>query len=109
MLRRGSAHAHSSVPASRAGRAWVALALGIIALVVIIVFIIENSKSTPVTFFGVSWRIPLGLDLLLAAVLGGLVAFLLGTVRIVQLRRVARHRPASPVEASKAEPPGELG
>jgi uncharacterized integral membrane protein len=81
------------------------LALGIVALVVVIVFIIENSKSTSVTFFGASWRIPLGLDLLLAAVLGGIVTFLLGSVRMLQLRRVARHRPeaAIPTVSSEAD------
>jgi putative membrane protein len=87
-----TAHPHAGVPASRAGRAWLAVAGGIVALVVVLVFVLENLKSVPVGFFGATWRIPLGLDLLLAALLGGVVVFLLGTVRILQLRRVARHR-----------------
>lgn len=80
------------VPSSRVSHAWVAIAAGIVALIVVIVFILENLHSVRVTFFGATWKAPLAVDLLLAAVLGGLVVFLLGTVRIVQLRRVARRR-----------------
>ncbi|MHB1987247.1 MAG: LapA family protein [Acidimicrobiales bacterium] len=92
----GQAHGHTPVPSSRAGRAWLAVAAGIAVLVGVLVFIIENSKSVPVTFFGAAWKIPLAIDLLLSAVAGGLIVFLLGTVRILQLRRVARHRPLPP-------------
>lgn len=93
---RPSAEAHPtpagrSVPSSRAGSVWLALAPGLAFLVVVIVFIVENSQQVQVGFFGAHWTLPLGVDLLLAAVLGGLVVFLLGSVRILQLRRVARH------------------
>lgn len=66
--------------------------MGVVLLVVVLVFIIENMKSVSVTFFGASWKLPLAIDLLFAAVLGAVAMFLLGTVRIFQLRRVARHR-----------------
>lgn len=85
-------HPHSDVPATRAGRAWIGVAAAFVALVIVLVFILENLRSVRVSFFGASWRIPLAIDLLLAAVLGALVVVFLGSVRIFQLRRVARHR-----------------
>ncbi|MHB8245477.1 MAG: lipopolysaccharide assembly protein LapA domain-containing protein [Acidimicrobiales bacterium] len=89
------------VPVGRVAHAWLSVAAGIVALVVVLVFIIENPKSVPVSFFGATWRISLAVDLLLAAVLGGLVVFLLGTVRILQLRRVAKRR--VPAESAAAD------
>jgi uncharacterized integral membrane protein len=80
------------VPISRSGVTWVVLFGGLVLLVVILIFILENLKAVNATFFSAHWRIPLGVDLLLAAVLGGLVVFLLGTVRILQLRRLASRR-----------------
>lgn len=87
-----SSHPHVGVPATRAGRAWIALAAAFAALVVVLVFILENLRSVRVSFFGASWRIPLAIDLLLASLLGAVIVLLLGSVRILQLRRVARHR-----------------
>ncbi len=87
------------VPRTRASSVWVALAVGLVLLVVVLVFILENLHPASAAFFGAHWRIPLGLDLLLAAVLGGLVVFTLGAVRIVQLRRVARRHHRARVRA----------
>jgi uncharacterized integral membrane protein len=58
--------------------------------ILVLVFVLQNLTSTTTTFFGLTWTIPLGLDLLLASLLGGVIAFLLGGARILQLRRVAR-------------------
>jgi uncharacterized integral membrane protein len=59
-------------------------------LILVLVFILQNLSSASTSFFSVKWTIPLGLDLLLATLLGGVIAFLLGTARMLQLRRVAR-------------------
>ncbi len=80
------------VTASRAGRLWVAVIGAIIVLALVLVFILQNLKTTSVQFFSLHWRIPLGIDLLFAAILGGLVVFFIGAVRILQLRRLARRR-----------------
>jgi uncharacterized integral membrane protein len=63
-----------------------------IALVIMIVFIFQNLRETTVTFLGFSGGAPLGLALVAAALLGGVVVFALGSVRIVQLRKLARSR-----------------
>jgi len=93
-----------SIPRTRAGSFWVSLIGGIIALVVILVFILENLHSTKVTFFGAHWKIPLGIDLLFAALLGGLIVFVAGATRILQLRRVARRQNRTPHHRKEERP-----
>jgi len=82
----------SSVPSTRTSVSWTFLASAIVSLVIVFVcvFILENLHSTDATFFGVHWRIPLGLDLLLAALLGATALFLVGFARALQLRLLAR-------------------
>lgn len=93
----GLVRRHSrTIPFTRASATWVAVIAAMVALVVVLVFILENLRSVKVTFFGAHWSVPLGVDLLLAAVLGGLVVVLVGMVRILQLRREARRRSTAP-------------
>jgi len=56
----------------------------------LIIFIAENSGSVTVSFLGAHGRISLGLAMLGAAVVGALVTLLVGTTRILQLRREVR-------------------
>lgn len=85
-----------TIPSTRASATWIAVIGAMVALVIVLVFILENLRSVKVTFLGAHWSVPLGVDLLLAAVLGGLVVVLVGTVRILQLRREARRRSSAP-------------
>jgi uncharacterized integral membrane protein len=80
----------SGIPSTRTSVSWTAVAVAIIALVVVVVFILENLHATDATFFGAHWRIPLGLDLLLAALLGAAAVFVVGAARTLQLRLLAR-------------------
>ena len=68
----------NSVPSTRTSVSWTFVAIAIVALVVVLVFILENLHATDATFFGVHWHIPLGLDLLLAALLGAAAVFVVG-------------------------------
>lgn len=60
---------------------------GLVILVLLLVFILENTQSVKVSYFGASGQIALGLALLLAAVGGGLLAAIAGSARVLQLRR----------------------
>jgi uncharacterized integral membrane protein len=60
----------------------------LLVLAVILVFIFQNSQSAKVSFVTASGRLPLALALLAAAALGGLFVLALGSIRILQLRRV---------------------
>jgi uncharacterized integral membrane protein len=54
------------------------------------------ARRTTVSFLGFSGGAPLGLALVAAALLGGIIVFALGSVRIVQLRKLARARGRRP-------------
>jgi uncharacterized integral membrane protein len=70
--------------------AWLPLVAVTVPLVLVLVFILQNLKTVRVSFFTVDWRIPLALDLLLAAVLGGLIVLAVIAFRDFQRRRTAR-------------------
>ncbi|ETW24099.1 membrane protein [Mycobacterium gastri 'Wayne'] len=75
---------------TRAGALWSSLIAGFLILILLLVFIAQNTASTPFTFLGWHWSLPLGVAILLAAVGGGLLTVAVGTARIIQLRRVAK-------------------
>ncbi len=75
---------------TNAGRVWVSIAVATVLLILLIIFIAENSESVTVSFLGASGHISLGLALLIAAVAGAVVTLLVGTARILQLRREVR-------------------
>lgn len=80
----------SAVPFTRAGALWSALIAGLLILIVLLVFVAQNTDSIPLTFLGWHWTLPTGVAILLAAVSGGLLTALAGTARIYQLRRAAK-------------------
>jgi lipopolysaccharide assembly protein A len=78
---------------TRASTAWVAGALFAVVLLFLLIFILQNGHTVAISFFGTSGHLPLGVALLLAAVLGVLLVAIPGTTRILQLRITARrHR-----------------
>lgn len=80
---------------TRIGGLWVSLAAGGVVLLLLLIFILENSKTVDIAYFGFHGHLPLGVALLLAAVCGVLLVILAGTARISQLRATARrHRRA---------------
>jgi uncharacterized integral membrane protein len=77
-------------PATRTSGAFKSLLAGAIVLVLLLVFILENTQSVKISYFGATGHLALGVALLLAAVGGALLAGVLGAARIAQLRRHAR-------------------
>ena len=75
---------------TRAAALWSALIIGLLVLIVLLVFITQNTESVEMTFIAWHWQLPLGVQILLAAVLGSLLTVLVGAARIVQLRRAAK-------------------
>jgi lipopolysaccharide assembly protein A len=83
------------VKRTRLGGAWVAFGLFALVLLLLLVFILENGHQVKISFFGANGHLPLGVALLMAAVLGVLLVIIPGGGRIMQLRRVAhRHHKA---------------
>jgi uncharacterized integral membrane protein len=76
-----------------AGRVWVAIAAAAILLVLVIIFIAENSHPVTVSFLGARGHISEALALLIAVVVGITITLLVGSARIVQLTlEIRRHR-----------------
>jgi uncharacterized integral membrane protein len=99
---------------TRMGGLWVTAALSAVVALLLLIFILENGQRVSISYFGAHGHLPLGVALLLAAVLGVLLVVIPGTGRIVQLRMTAhRHRrvdarqaAAAPVPAPDWELPG---
>jgi uncharacterized integral membrane protein len=72
---------------SRTSAAWVGLCVGALVLVALVVFMMQNTAPVEVTFLGATGTAPLALALLIAGLGVGIVALVLGALRIGQLRR----------------------
>lgn len=75
---------------SRAGATWVALVGVGLLLVLLVIFILQNTQSVQVSFLGFDGRAPLAVCLIIAAAAGILLTALAGTLRILQLRHRVR-------------------
>src|SRR6202011_4265212 len=74
---------------------WVSVGFFAVVLLLLLIFILQNSKTVEVSYLGLHGHLSLGVALLLAAVCGVLLVVLAGAARISQLRAVARpHRRA---------------
>jgi uncharacterized integral membrane protein len=89
---------------TRLSGAWTAIVIGLVALVVILVFILQNQQSVEVTFLMFSGHLPLAVALLFALILGAVIVFAFGAARIFQLRMVAgRARKKGPGSLPQAD------
>ena len=66
------------------------LIAGIGALILLVIFIVQNAHAVHITFFGAHASVSLAAALLVAAIAGALVMAAAGTARITQLRRSMR-------------------
>jgi uncharacterized integral membrane protein len=72
---------------SRTSGAWIGLAVVAILLVLLIIFIAQNTQKVQVAFLGWEGQTPLAVALLASVVTGLVVAAIAGSLRILQLRR----------------------
>jgi uncharacterized integral membrane protein len=76
---------------------WIGLLAAVVVLVLLLIFVLQNSQSVQVDYFGFSGHLPLAVAMLLGVAAGALIAALPGTIRILQLRKAARRtRTAQP-------------
>ena len=69
---------------SRTSTTWLAVTLLIVLMLLLVIFIAQNTQNVQVSFFGWSGEPPLAVALLIAATAG--------TLRILQLRRRVRRQ-----------------
>jgi uncharacterized integral membrane protein len=78
------------VRASKVSGVWVGLIGTALFLILLIVFIGQNSRKISLHFFGWHGQFSLALTILLSAVIGVLLVAIPGSVRILQLRSALR-------------------
>jgi len=84
---------HDPLRGSRTSGTWIAVLVLSLLLLLLAVFILQNTQKVEVSFFGWNGRAPLAATLLIAAAGGALVVASAGVLRILQLRRrVKRQR-----------------
>jgi uncharacterized integral membrane protein len=97
-------HEDLNLERTRASSVWVAIAVGVVFLILLIDFIAQNNRRVPIHFFTLSGRVSEALALLVAAVGGAVIVLTAGAARIIQLR-VSTHRHNRRVrQAADAEP-----
>ena len=83
------------VERTRTSNAWAAAAVGAVLVLLMLIFVLQNSDDVRMDFLWMHVTVPLGAALLLAAVIGALIVVSLGVGRMLQLRLAARrHRRA---------------
>ena len=75
---------------TRLSGAWTALVIGLLGLVLILVFILQNLQNVELSFLIFHGHLPLAIALLFAVILGAIIVLGFGGARIMQLRMVSR-------------------
>ena len=82
-----------TIEPTRTSMVWTMVGIGVVLLVAILVFILQNGQRVRMRFLMVDGTLQLGVALLFAALLGALLVLVAGAARVLQLRVVARrHR-----------------
>lgn len=84
--------ASSRVPLTRTGVTWLGLCVAALLFVVLIVFMLQNTRSVEVTFLGMHGNLPLAMALLIAAVGAAILTMVIAAARITQLRLLSRRQ-----------------
>lgn len=80
------------VPRTRTSAVWFGVWAGAVALILLIVFVAQNTGNVRLSFLWLDGQIPLALAMLIAGVCGAFIAMAVASVRIIQLRRLVRRR-----------------
>jgi uncharacterized integral membrane protein len=75
---------------TRTRAAWVGLIVGVLVTVVLLIFILQNLDKQRINVFFWDFEWPLGVSLLVAAILGALITALIGSLRMLQVRRAVK-------------------
>ncbi len=81
---------------TRLAAAWWALVVGLLILIVLLIFVAQNTDSVTAHFLVFHWSLPVGVGYLLSAVAGAATTVLVGAARMLQLRRAAKKGSAAP-------------
>ncbi|MEU7906612.1 lipopolysaccharide assembly protein LapA domain-containing protein [Actinoplanes sp. NPDC049118] len=82
----------TAVPRTRTSAVWFGVWAGAVALILLIIFVAQNTGNVRLSFLWMDGQISLALAMLIAGVCGAFVAMAVASVRIIQLRRLVRRR-----------------
>ena len=89
----GRTAAPRSAPGSnRLIASWAMVSTGAVVLIAIIVFALQNTGGVGFSFLWMHGTLPLSMALLVAGLGGAVLALLVGTTRVADLRRLSRGR-----------------
>lgn len=83
---------HAKVAPTRISAAWAGVCAGVVAVILLIIFIGQNTAAVRINFLWMEGSIPTALALLIAGVGGAIIAIAVGAARIIQLRRLMRRQ-----------------
>ena len=81
---------HLQLAHTRTSAAWMGVWAGVVVLILLIIFVAQNTASVRISFFALEGEISLALALLIAGVGGAIVSMAVAATRILQLRRMVR-------------------
>jgi uncharacterized integral membrane protein len=79
-----------TVPHTRTSAAWLGIWAGLAALILLIIFVAQNTPSVEVNFLWMTGHFSLAVALLVAGAAGAIIAMAVAAARIIQLRRLFR-------------------
>ncbi len=86
--RTATRRASQTLGRSRAGAWWAGMIVAAVVLVLLLIFVGQNNQPVTVRFLWLTGRVPLGVAMLLAVIVGVLTVAIPGSIRILQLRRL---------------------
>jgi uncharacterized integral membrane protein len=78
------------VTPTRTSAMWLGVWAGVLVVILLIIFVAQNTASVEINFLWMSGQISLALAMLIAGVAGAIVAMAVAAARIIQLRRMVR-------------------
>ena len=75
---------------TRTSAMWLGVWAGVLVVILLIIFVAQNTAGVEINFLWMSGRISLALAMLIAGVAGAIVAMAVAAARIIQLRRMVR-------------------
>lgn len=81
----------TNVSRTRVSASWTAVVVAAFVLVLLIIFIAQNTQRASVNFLWLHGSAPTAVVILIAAAAGALLVIAVAVSRILQLRRTARH------------------
>lgn len=75
---------------SRVGVTWLTMTAFAIILLLLIIFILQNNNDVAIKYFGWDGSVPFGISIVLSALVGAILTLLIGSIRILQLKKDAK-------------------